>query len=210
MAWMEFIQNELDLVPLEEEAKNNILHFFEVALNPLGASEFSIGVVVSGLEKYVDLSPGDIFQKKFLDVEFESNDHRDRQLALVFHIIRLVTAFTPMRGKHQYFYLETIKSLIFWEPISPITFEDDQWDDKREYECEPAYQHKRATNVFKNSDGSIYHIDHLWVVDDENENEKYLSPIQYTYKKEITTPSYIPKTIRLESSLVKEMCQDVI
>lgn len=57
--------------------------------------------------------------------------------------------------------------LASWKPLTPLTGHDDEWNEVGE----GVYQSKRASNVFKDSDGNAYQIDGIvfweWFEDEE-------------------------------------------
>ena len=52
-----------------------------------------------------------------------------------------------------------LTKLLDFKPLSPLTGEDDEWVNVRDYGPEPHYQNKRRSSVFKDADGSCYDID---------------------------------------------------
>ena len=46
-----------------------------------------------------------------------------------------------------------------FKPLSPLTGEDNEWGNVREYGESPSWQNKRRSSVFKNADGTCYDID---------------------------------------------------
>lgn len=50
---------------------------------------------------------------------------------------------------------QAIKHLCMFEVIAPLTGEDDEWGDIRNYGGKMEYQNKRDSGVFKNSDGTV-------------------------------------------------------
>ena len=52
-----------------------------------------------------------------------------------------------------------LNRLMDFKPLSPLTGEDDEWGNVREYGQSPSWQNKRRSSVFKDADGSCYDID---------------------------------------------------
>lgn len=59
--------------------------------------------------------------------------------------------------------------LVHWRPLTPLTGEDDEWDDVSMYSTDnsPSYQNKRCSRVFKEADGRVYDIEY-WYMKDPN------------------------------------------
>lgn len=51
------------------------------------------------------------------------------------------------------------KRLMAWEPITPLTGEDSEWNDISGLSGEPCWQNNRCSRVFKEADGRAYNID---------------------------------------------------
>ena len=75
-------------------------------------------------------------------------------------IIELLTIF----GEHGHsgssapYAIELFSKLAKFEPLVPLTGEDWEWT-LLDYGCDPKWQNKRASRVFKDSDGNAYDID---------------------------------------------------
>ena len=50
--------------------------------------------------------------------------------------------------------VDIFKTLANWEPLTPLTGEDDEWDETGE----GVFQNRRCSRVFKNADGQAYDI----------------------------------------------------
>ena len=59
--------------------------------------------------------------------------------------------------------------LVHWKPLTPLTGEDDEWNDVGVYSTDksPLYQNKRCSRVFKEADGRVYDIEY-WYMKDSN------------------------------------------
>lgn len=49
-----------------------------------------------------------------------------------------------------------VEKLMRFEPITPLTGKDDEWNDVSHMSTEPKWQNKRCGHVFKDSDGRAY------------------------------------------------------
>src|SRR5262249_2110210 len=54
--------------------------------------------------------------------------------------------------------LGVAKKLMAFEPLSPLTGDDDEWTDIGEMNGSPCWQNKRCSHVFKDGDGRAYDI----------------------------------------------------
>lgn len=54
--------------------------------------------------------------------------------------------------------ISMLEKLLRFEPITPLTGEDDEWNDIGEMSGSPMWQNKRCSHVFKNADGRAYDI----------------------------------------------------
>ncbi len=54
-----------------------------------------------------------------------------------------------------------------YEPLTPLTGEDEEWEDVSEYGDKGTFQNKRCSNVFKGADGLAYNVSGV-VFEDEN------------------------------------------
>ena len=51
-----------------------------------------------------------------------------------------------------------IQKALSWEPIAPLTGEEDEWLDRSEEAGYPLWQNRRCSRVFKDADGSAYDV----------------------------------------------------
>lgn len=72
-------------------------------------------------------------------------------------VLKLIRDFSEEghSGASAGFAVSVFEKLARYEPLTPLTGEDDEWK-KVEYGCEPAYQNIRCGHVFKDSDGRTY------------------------------------------------------
>lgn len=71
-----------------------------------------------------------------------------------------------------------LEKLLRYEPLAPLTGEDDEWTDISQYSVGKIFQNKRCSHVFKEEDGHAYDINGIvfweWVTDTET-GEKFKS-----------------------------------
>jgi hypothetical protein len=84
----------------------------------------------------------------------------DTQEAICNHILKLLEVFSEEghSGSSAPYAIDLFTRLANYKPIGQLTGDDTEWN-KLDYGCEPIYQNKRASNVFKNSDGYTYDVD---------------------------------------------------
>ena len=77
------------------------------------------------------------------------------------HILHMVKEFSEEghSGFSGRYALNILTKLLDFKPITPLTGDDDEWNDISDYAPEPQYQNKRCSSVFKNADGICYDID---------------------------------------------------
>ncbi len=104
------------------------------------------------------------------------------------HILKMVDVFTEEghSGFSARYAINILQKLLQWEPLSPLTGEDDEWG---EVDDDGLYQNKRLSRVFKKGkDGRAYDIDGKVFV--EPNGASYTSRDSLVY---IEFP-YVPKT----------------
>ena len=107
------------------------------------------------------------------------------------HILKMVDVFTEEghSGFSARYAINILQKLLQWEPLSPLTGEDDEWNNVSEYSEGETYQNKRLSRVFKNGkDGRAYDINGKVFV--EPNGASYTSRDSFVY---IEFP-YVPKT----------------
>lgn len=52
-----------------------------------------------------------------------------------------------------------VEKLLRFEPVKPLTGDEDEWNDISEFSGNPTWQNKRCSRVFKDADGRAYDID---------------------------------------------------
>ena len=58
-----------------------------------------------------------------------------------------------------------IEKALSWEPVAPLTGEDDEWVDRSDETGYPLWQNKRCSRVFKKSDGTAYDVSGIVFID---------------------------------------------
>ena len=107
------------------------------------------------------------------------------------HILKMVDVFTEEghSGFSAQYAINILQKLLQWEPLSPLTGEDDEWNNVSEYSEGETYQNKRLSRVFKKGkDGRAYDIHGKVFV--EPNGSSYTSSDSFVY---IEFP-YVPKT----------------
>lgn len=121
----------------------------------------------------------------FIGMNADNED--DMNVAMRNHILHMVEEFSKEghSGFSGAYALGILEKLLKYEPLSPLTGEDNEWVDIGGCD-EPRYQNKRCSRVFKNADGRCYDIHGIvwydWYTDD-HESEPY---------KSYFTDGYIP------------------
>lgn len=99
--------------------------------------------------------------------------HAERELALLGgaddqmqqamneHLLKMVALFAEEghSGFSAGYALGCLKKLLAFEPLTPLTGADDEWNDMSKYSNEPTWQNNRCSRVFKRADGTAYDID---------------------------------------------------
>lgn len=83
----------------------------------------------------------------------------EMQQAICQDVLQLLEVFAEQghSGSSAPYAIELFTTLAKFKPIGQLTGEDDEWN-LLDYGCEPKWQNKRASHVFKESDGSCYDI----------------------------------------------------
>lgn len=143
-------------------------------------------------------------------------DHAERELDLLGlkddgdmngmmrkHILHMIKEFSEEghSGFSASYAIQLLEKLLKFEPVTPLTGEDWEWNDVSEMSGHTLYQNARCGRVFKDKDGA-YDIDGKVFFDwftDEKTGEKFKS--YYTNKESrvyIQFP-YVPTTIYEET-----------
>ena len=118
----------------------------------------------------------------------------EMNVAMRKHILHMMNEFAEERhsGFSAGYAISILTKLLDFKPLSPLTGEDSEWSDVREYGPTPYYQNKRRSSVFKDADGSCYDIDGKvfweWYKDeDDNISKSYYTcfesrvPVTFPY-----------------------------
>ena len=77
------------------------------------------------------------------------------------HLLHMVNEFAEEghSGFSASYALQCLEKLLRFKPLSPLTGEDDEWNDVTEISGMPHYQNKRCSSIFKDGkDGEAYYI----------------------------------------------------
>lgn len=103
------------------------------------------------------------FSKRELDIigmTEDSPDEINRMMRESILNIILVFSNSGFSGFSASYAVNVLEKLLRFDPLTPLTGEDDEWVDVSGYgDGTPHYQNKRASRVFKDADGSAYDID---------------------------------------------------
>ena len=120
------------------------------------------------------------------------------------HILHMVEEFAKEghSGFSASYAIQCLEKLLRFEPLSPLTGEDNEWVDVRGLGDEPGWQNRRCSRVFKNTDGKAYDIDGIvywqWVErEDGSKYKSYYTKGGRSSIKYIEFP-YTPKTEYVE------------
>ena len=113
------------------------------------------------------------------------------------HILHMMNEFDEEghSGFSASYAISILTKLMDFKPLSPLTGEDNEWGDVREYGESPSWQNKRRSSVFKNADGTCYDIDGKvfweWYKDKEgNQFKSYYTSIDS--RVPVTFPYTVP------------------
>lgn len=89
----------------------------------------------------------------------DSDDEMNRSMRK--HILHMMQEFANEghSGFSAQYAIGILTRLLDFKPLSPLTGEDDEWRDVRDYGPESHYQNKRRSSVFKDANGDVYDID---------------------------------------------------
>ena len=85
----------------------------------------------------------------------------EMNVAMRKHILHMMQEFANEghSGFSASYAISILTKLLDFKPLSPLTGEDSEWTNVRDYGPEPHWQNKRKSSVFKDADGSCYDID---------------------------------------------------
>lgn len=103
------------------------------------------------------------FAERELDIilnKCEDEESKEMQKEMNKDILQVVEVFSKQghSGFSASYAINLIKKLLNYEPITPLTGEDDEWI-KLDYDSDTCYQNKRCSRVFKDKDGRAYDIE---------------------------------------------------
>lgn len=77
------------------------------------------------------------------------------------HILHMIKEFSDEghSGFSAPYAISILTKLFAFKPLTPLTGEDDEWVNVRDYGGEPHWQNKRKSSVFKDANGDVYDID---------------------------------------------------
>jgi hypothetical protein len=77
------------------------------------------------------------------------------------HILHMVEEFSKEghSGLSADYAINCLQKLLRFEPLSPLTGKDNEWESVRHLGDDPHYQNKRCSRVFKDKDGNCYDVD---------------------------------------------------
>jgi hypothetical protein len=122
----------------------------------------------------------------------------EMNVAMRKHILHMMQEFANEghSGFSASYAISILTKLMDFKPLSPLTGEDDEWVNVREYGPEPHYQNIRKSSVFKDADGSCYDIDGKvfweWAMPYEEGEKPYKS---YYTNRESRVPVTFPYTV---------------
>jgi hypothetical protein len=82
----------------------------------------------------------------------------DMQAMVCDNVIELIEAFSKQghSGSSAPYVLNIFEQLARFNPIAPLTGEDNEWTDVAKENGEPLYQNNRDSEVFKNNEGAYW------------------------------------------------------
>jgi len=112
------------------------------------------------------------------------------------HILHMMNEFANEghSGFSASYAIRILTKLLDFKPLSPLTGEDSEWVNVREYGPEPHYQNKRRSSVFKDSDGSCYDIDGKVFWEWYKDEDGIISKSYYT-SRDSRVPVTFPYTV---------------
>lgn len=130
--------------------------------------------------------------------------NNEMQQAICNHVIKLLEVFSNQghSGSSAPYAVQLFSKMALFDPLTPLTGADDEWQDVTEFSNEPTWQNKRCSRVFKNVDGQAFDIEGVvfynWVEDEDGKlNKTYFSsmssriPVQFPYTPTVVYKEYI-------------------
>lgn len=126
--------------------------------------------------------------------EFEvlgwNNDSDDMQKEMCNGILRLLETFSKEghSGFSASYALSLFEKLSRYEPLSPLTGDDSEWNDI----SDNTFQNNRCSKIFKNTDGKVYNIDGKYFTHPDG-----ISYTNYNSRVSVTFPYTVPEPIQV-------------
>ena len=126
----------------------------------------------------------------------DSPDEMNRMMRK--HVLHMMQEFANEghSGFSASYAISILTKLMDFKPLSPLTGEDSEWVNVRDYGPEPHYQNIRKSSVFKDADGSCYDIDGKvfweWAMPYEEGEKPYKS---YYTSRDSRVPVTFPYTV---------------
>lgn len=135
------------------------------------------------------------FAKDELDRLFGENPEDMMNEAMKYHILHMVEEFSKVghSGFSAEYAIGVLEKLLRFQPLMPLTGEDDEWTDVSDMSGRTMYQNKRCPTVFKDETGT-YDINAAIFIDKEgnaftsSESRRditfpYTPTVQYFYEE---------------------------
>lgn len=154
------------------------------------------------MSKYIEHAMREFRAAGWIDENGKYND--EMQEMICNHVLNLLNVFhgEGHSGFSANYTVNLFEKLARYNPISPLTGDDWEWEDVSEHnDGNPLWQNKRATNVFKDANGA-YDIDGIIFYDvycDEEGNERKSHYTCNESRVPVTFP-YTPKSEYLPTS----------
>lgn len=84
----------------------------------------------------------------------------DMQVEMNRHLLKMVRTFSREghSGFSARYAIGCLKKLLAYEPLTPLTGTDDEWNEVGAMMGQPCWQNRRCSHVFKDGDGQAYDI----------------------------------------------------
>lgn len=123
----------------------------------------------------------------------QSEDGFDINAEMCLCLMELLEVFSKQEhsGASAGYLISLLQDLMRFEPLSPLTGEDDEWVDVAEQNGEPLWQNNRCSGVFKQGNGTAYYIN----------GKVFIEPDGCSYTNrdsfvDVTFP-YTPETVKV-------------
>lgn len=128
----------------------------------------------------------------WIDENEKFNDEMQEMICM--HVMKLLEVFADEghSGTSAPYAIDLFSKLAKFEPLTPLTGEDWEWNDVSEMCQEPTWQNKRASNVFKNENEAYDVTGIVWYTSTLDSNGKEQK--SYFTNLESRTPVTFPYT----------------